>query len=137
MDFSDDTDYDYDHDYGREEKNFLNIDDLIYESFDDILDLYYDFQDRFSFNPFFLGHLRIINFTNLIINILDNRYDNKYNKFNTDNLDLFKKNYQSELTISYDIIIKFLKQFKQSIPIDIWAQFCYKYTDHTCPQYLI
>jgi hypothetical protein len=117
MESSDETEY-------EDDLLIYNSHDLLYKYLDDILELYYDFKDRFWFNPFFLGNLTIMKFTDFIRLII-------YEKHIPSPLPLtkplvnFKINCNTELQISHQIITTFLKNIDSKISIDSWSQFCF------------
>ena len=93
--------------------------------------MYRDLKSRFVFSPFFLGNLKNIDLTDFIINLY-NVY--KYNDLSKDDrhlLNTFNDYYHSELSISYNIMKKFLKEESINVRLEYndWLIFACTYSD--------
>jgi len=109
------------------------IDTFISRHMDDILDLYYEFQDRFRFNPFFLGVLKITDLTDFCVNCVF--YDSGVSSFGiklslpqTKIQSRFETDYFTELRLSYKLVNTLLSQFDVICSYNEWICFCIKYS---------
>jgi hypothetical protein len=102
---------------------------------EDVIDIIYNLQEKFSINPFFLHHIN----TQLLIDFF-----NACSKFPYTNSFLYLEkhsiiyNYdytyfldecEEEIKISYDIISNFLKKFNYTCNLYYWKLFCFKYSE--------
>lgn len=90
---------------------------------DNIISLYYEFKQRFSYTPFFLTNLKSTDLTDFFIELLYYKDTFKYKKLPL--LNIFFKEYSNELDISFIITQKFLKTCKYNLDYDSWSHFCY------------
>lgn len=87
-----------------------------------IIHLYEHLQNTFTYNPFFLGNLKSTHLTDFFIHLL---YYKHTLKDNLPYIKLFSTEYKNELTISFNIVKKFLETCKYNLDFDTWTQFCY------------
>lgn len=106
------------------------IDSFISRHMDDILDLYYEFQDRFRFNPFFLANLKITDLTDFCVDCVfyDESFGIKLSIPQTKIQSQFEKDYFTELRLSYKLINTLLSQFDVICSYNEWICFCIKYS---------
>jgi hypothetical protein len=109
-----------------------NDEDLITPFLDyhtyNIIHLYEDFKNRFTYNPFFLANLKSTDLTDFFIHLL---YYNYNPKQNLSHLKFFSIEYENELCISFNIVNNFLKTCKYNLDYNTWTYFCYKKSDLT------
>lgn len=110
-----------------DESNCVEIErDLINFHFDEILDLYYEFKDRFYISPYFINLLQVVHLTEFTSNLLNGT---KQHKGRHVLLESFENFYFDEIDTSYRIMYQFLKNFKFTLDKHIWILFCYKHSD--------
>ena len=91
-----------------------------------ILDIYYDFKNRFSFSPLFFSYLKPSDLTRFVTDTLFDNYPSmKHNNYITN----YSDEYRNELSISYNIITPFFQQFQYQLDYNTWVNFCYLYSD--------
>jgi hypothetical protein len=90
---------------------------------DNIISLYYEFKQRFSYTPFFLANLKSTDLTDFFIELLYYKDTFKYKKLPL--LNFFLKEYSNELDISFNITEKLLTSCKYKLDYDSWTRFCY------------
>jgi len=109
-----------------------NDEDLITPFLDyhtyNIIHLYEDFKNRFTYSPFFLANLKSTDLTDFFIHLL---YYNYNPKQNLSHLKFFSIEYENELCISFNIANNFLKTCKYNLDYNTWTYFCYKKSDLT------
>lgn len=95
---------------------------------DDVLDMYYHFQDCFRYCPEFLGKLKSINLTDFILMHLHN-IACTVSRTHTHKYQNFVDEYQRELNISYSCVNGFTwKWYGKQIPQDTFYKFCHEYS---------
>lgn len=90
---------------------------------DNIISLYYEFNQRFSYTPFFLASLKSTDLTDYFIEILYYKDTFKYKTSSL--LNFFIKEYNNELDISFTLAEKLLKTCKYNLDYNSWTRFCY------------
>ena len=129
MDSSEESDYHSEHHYSPVNHD---IDIFISEHLDDILDIFYDFRERFSWCPYFLAHLQCTHLTDFFTDILFHPQNFKSRRLTRTQIELydrFIREYESELHTSLSIADGFLSKFKRNLlPLD-WALFCFSFSD--------
>lgn len=96
---------------------------------DDVLDMYYHFQDCFSYCPEFLGKLKSINLTDFILMHIQAQTPGHTRCTSTQKYQNFVDEYQRELYISYSCVNGFTrKRYGIQIPLDVFYKFCYEYS---------
>lgn len=110
-----------------EDSKPYNIDDFLSEHLDNILDIYYDIQERF---PYFLDKVTSTAFVDFIIDNAFYMYDTKhvetYFKKNTKSYTKFIQEYSKEITTTYILIDNFLqKQNMNAIDTILFNKFCF------------
>ena len=109
-----------------------NDEDLITPFLDyhtyNIIHLYEDLKNRFTYSPFFLANLKSTDLTDFFIHLL---YYNYNPKQNLSHLKFFSIEYENELCISFNIVNNFLKTCKYNLDYNTWTYFCYKKSDLT------
>jgi hypothetical protein len=93
-----------------------------------IIHLYEDLKNRFTYSPFFLANLKSTDLTDFFIHLL---YYNYNPKQNLSHLKFFSIEYENELCISFNIVNNFLKTCKYNLDYNTWTYFCYKKSDLT------
>lgn len=95
----------------------------------DVLDIYFDFKERFSYNPYFLEYMRSTHLTDYITHVL---YGSPYPSVGVTNYtkpeyvyERFLIEYQTELAVSGQFIERFLRQFNHTSSAAIWNEFCF------------
>lgn len=106
----------------------FEIDKFHTESIDEILDMYYEFQNRFSYDPFFLGNLQSTDLTEFFTDLLYVSNVSKHTKYHLNNSDFltFSEEYQNELSTSFSSAHSFLLKYDFNLHPSIWAVFCFK-----------
>lgn len=118
--------------YHSEERLPINreIDAFISEHLDDILDMFYEFQERFSWCPFFLANLKSTHLTDFLIDVVfNNRHRQPLNRTQLVLYERFIVEYEVELHISLTMVNTFLNRFKCTVPPLSWALFCFSFSD--------
>ena len=111
-----------------------NQDVLLLYYTDEILDIFDDYKDRFVTNPDFLCNLKGFVFVNFIVDYILHpvlhavTHAVKNTKTVSEN-EIFEDIFKNELTISYNIIDNFMKQFKIDISFNNWKTYCQKYSN--------
>jgi hypothetical protein len=100
------------------------IDKFISNETDNIIDIYYDIQDRF---PYFLNNSRFPDFMNFIIDNNFGLYNNN-KKYNQAHIDYFIYDYNTEINTCLYLINKYLYYKKTSIDYTIFVEFAYNFT---------
>lgn len=98
---------------------------------DDIIDLYFCLKENLS--PYFLEYLKTsVPFTEFILNILyNNNYKNNYyNSMITPDYLIFKNDFYDEISLSYDLVNKFLKLRNKFVSRNSWEYFCFYYSHY-------
>jgi hypothetical protein len=97
---------------------------------DEILDIFDDYKERFVTNPDFLCNLKGFVFINFIVDYILHPVTHavKNTKTVSEN-EIFEDIFKNELTISYNIIHNFMKQFKIDISFNNWKTYCQKYSN--------
>jgi hypothetical protein len=120
-------DYLSDDSYETEEYQ-VDIDDkiniFISNYLDNMIDIYLDFEERFSYTPAFLEYAKE-NSTILVGFIIDYLFKNTSIQTNKDT-SKFERLYKNEINNSYNIIKNFTKHaYGKVINLNDWIQFCY------------
>lgn len=106
------------------------IDMFISEHLDDILDMFYEFQERFSLCPYFLANLKCVHLTDFLIDVIFHNAGHR--RLTRAQLVLYERfifEYESELHISSTTINGFVTPFKRRVPPLDWALFCFSFSD--------
>jgi hypothetical protein len=108
----------------------IEIDKFHTESIDEILDMYYEFKNRFSYDPFFLGNLQSTDLTEFFTDLLFVSNVLKMDKYCVINNEFvsFNEEYQNELSTSFSFAHSFLLKYDFNLPSSIWAFFCFKHS---------
>lgn len=110
------------------DNNILDIDDFFFHYSDEILNIYYEFKERFSSSPFFFSNLTYPILSEFIRQlIVPRRIDLQL--IIKENLNAFNHFYSTEIEYSYNTLHIFLRKFKISLPHNIFTQFCFIYSD--------
>ena len=131
MDFSDTADNIDNTHWGIDDNTFsTNQDNILLYYTDDILDIFDDYKERFVTMPDFLCNLKGFVFVNFITEYIScpTTYPFKNTKTISEN-EIFEDIFKNELIISYNIIHKFIKQFKIDLSFNNWKIYCHKYSD--------
>jgi hypothetical protein len=94
----------------------------------DIIDICYDLQERFAFNPYFLSKMTVALLTDFCMSfsrcsiVSDQQF---VPTLSPSKIELFETMYQKEINVSYHLVASFVKKaFKVSVPCESWADFC-------------
>jgi hypothetical protein len=120
-DFEEGSEYEY-------ESEFTYDDFLDYYK-DDVLYMLEEIKSRFTCSPFFISYLNLPILSDYIMTCIVKKPRKIQNTNSLHNLRIFNTYYKTELEISYNIVSKFLKRFKITLPSNSWSHFCYTYTD--------
>lgn len=106
-----------------------DIDTFLSDSLDDIMDMYDEFKSRFSYDPFFLGHLQSTELTEFFTDVLFVK-DHLRSK-SPDNSDVyynFCEEYEKEISTSFAFAHAFLMKHDFHLEPSTWALFCFTYS---------
>lgn len=112
--------------------SIYNDDDLINSFLDyhtyNIIHLYEQLKNTFTYNPFFLDKLKSTDLTDFFIHLLyyNYNYNSQQNLYYIKN---FSIEYENELSISFNIVEKFLNTCKYNLDYSTWSYFCYTKSD--------
>lgn len=101
---------------------------FLYHS-DTAIDILYNLKETFKLSPSFLDYLESAHLMDIFILLI---FENTYNTINIKNNDLLERfinEYYNEIQSSLRIINCFLKNYNTSIPINIWIEICFAYSD--------
>jgi hypothetical protein len=99
------------------------IDSFMYHESDNIIDLYYEMENRF---PYFLNNMKS---SDLYCFIIDKLITNKKGKCNQDHILYFEQEYKTEINVTLMLLNNYLYKFKKfSIHYDDWLNFCCGFT---------
>jgi len=101
------------------------IDLFFQNNLDEIIDMFYEFQERFSHNPFFLQRLESSHLTDLFIDCL---FGQKTHQVLNESNCAFYTEYQPEVDTSFTIAYSFLYRHRFKLSHALWVKFCYEYT---------
>jgi hypothetical protein len=101
------------------------VDKFFENNLDAIIDMYDEFRERFSHNPYFLQKLVSSNLTDFFIDCLFE--NNQVRSLNERDICVLQE-YENEINISYSIVYSFLYKFKYRLPQNHWIQFCSKFS---------
>ena len=126
-----DNDYhsDFENENNTIEDQNLDIEDFYFHYSNDILDIYEEIRENFSHSPFFISNLKFTLLTEFILLIVLHGSNKKSTQVNKFCLDTFNDYYGVEIESSYNIIHKFLRNFKKNLHHNTWVEFCFKHTD--------
>jgi len=110
------------------------IDKIMCNSLDTILDIYYDFESRFSHNPAFLGNLKSTDITDLLIAVI---YEDEHKiKSMTEVYSNYRDIYEAfvienenDIITSYQRILPLFKTYKAPLSTSVWWGFTFKVSD--------
>ena len=109
-----------------------NINLLMSSELDNVLDIYDDFRERFSMNPFFIANMTCIDLWNIITDCLYNYYGTKVYRDNVqNNLPLYTRfiqEHSSELQTSYHIMWNYLDTLHYRLSPHLWGYVCFYYS---------
>lgn len=105
-----------------------DIDTFLSDSLDDIMDMYDEFKSRFSYDPFFLGHLQSTELTEFFTDIIFVKDPNMNTNINSDVYENFCEEYEKEISTSFAFAHSFLTKHDFNLAISTWALFCFKYS---------
>ena len=120
---------DFDENYKNYQSNSYDdfIDKFYTFHLDEIIDIYYEFKQRFSLSPFFLAELKSTELTEFSIDSILNNLN--LPKINDEYIEYFNYYYKNEIYTSYKIMARFLKTWKYNLTEKNWIIFCYIHTD--------
>lgn len=120
-----------DDDFDHQTQDQNKIQKFICNNLDDILDIYYDFKDRFSFNPYFLGLCKPTDLSDFFAMCLYNNGESPRSASSASRTlqERFQTEYSNELSTSYYIVATFLEQFDHVLIPLVWIRFCIKHSD--------
>lgn len=99
-----------------------HIDSFTYHESDNIIDLYYEMENRF---PYFLNNMKS---SDLYCFIIDKLMLNK-KQFNQAHILYFDQEYKTEINVTLMLLNNYLYKFKNfSIHYDDWLNFCCEFT---------
>ena len=116
-----------------EDSSQNQLDSFLSNHLDEMLDLYYDLQDRFHY---MFGQMKSTHLTDLIlvycgiVSLEDSGLrlriyaSNQYSNFTLD--------YSEELNSSHVLLHRYMSEIKLKhvIPFDVWCKFCFVYCSH-------
>ena len=116
------------------EKYFLEEsfqDAFLSKHIEDIIDIFYEFQQRFGYDPPFLHYLKAPRLTDLFVECASNKRPIFQTVPNNYVFDKFQEEYQNEIYISYSIINNFTANstFDIKVKYSDWTYFCFNYSD--------
>jgi len=107
----------------------LDTDEFFFCYSDQILDIYYEFKERFTSSPFFFSYLTYPILSDFIHQLIVQRNLQLTKTYNLNNLNDFDHFYSVEIEYSYNILNTFLRKFKFSLTRNLFIQFCILYSD--------
>jgi hypothetical protein len=112
-------------------QRYQKIDSFISNYLDDVLDLYYEFQERFSWSPFFLGRLKSTDLTDFLVDciFIPRNIKSRITYTSLSLYEPFLQEYRQELHVSFTMIDKFLSCLKVQIKRPDWGLFCFHNSD--------
>ena len=104
------------------------VSDFLSNHIEDILDIFFNFENAFYHTPEFLEHAKntcekLLNF--LIQTIFYNSHHERISTNTYNKLLNFTNEYYQEINSSYNIIYNFSKKFDNPIMANDWILFCY------------
>ena len=116
-------------DYDNEDivdNHTLDIDEFFFYYSDEILNIYYEFKERFTSSPFFFSYLTYPILSDFIHQLIVQKNLQLTKTYNLIDFDHF---YNVEIDFSYNMLDAFLRKFKISLTRNLFIQFCFLYSD--------